>query len=219
MKHPIRDSRALFEYISSISGADDPVKQSLRQETSLLPTAGMQISPDQGVFMALLARLLGARRALEIGTFTGYSALCVAEALPPDGLLVACDVSPQWTDVARRYWARAGVADRIDLRLGPALESLPKLLDQGHGESFDLAFIDADKPNYPAYYEFCLQLVRSGGLILVDNALWGGRVTDSADNAPETLAIRQLNQTMGRDPRVDSALLAIGDGLHLARKK
>jgi predicted O-methyltransferase YrrM len=179
----------------------------------------MQIGPDQGTLLALLVRLTGARRALEVGTFTGYSALAVASALPEGGQLITCDVSAEWTAVARRYWEEAGVSGRIELRLGPAVETLAGLLRAGGAGSFDFAFIDADKPSYNAYYEACLGLVRPGGLIAIDNVLWSGAVADPAAVDPETAALRALNEKVRDDPRVDACLLTVGDGVMLARKR
>ena len=211
---------ALQDYLVGASLREPEVLQRLRRETRTLDgPSGMQISPEQGQFMALLARLVGARRVLEIGTFTGYSALAVALALPSDGIIVACDINEEWTGIARRYWADAGVAGRIDLRLAPALETLAALDSAGEAGRFDMAFIDADKPNYPAYYEHCLNLVRPGGLILVDNVLWGGAVADPTRTDPSTEALRALNQTMRDDSRIDFSLVPIGDGLSLARRR
>ncbi len=198
---------------------ESPVMRALRAETSKLPRGGMQIGADQGAFMALLVHLIGARRCLEIGTFTGYSALVVAAALPPDGRLIACDVSEEWTSIARRYWAKAGVADRIELRLGPARDTLAALTRDGASGSFDFAFIDADKTTYDAYYESCLTLVRVGGLILLDNALQNGAVVDPSAHEADTDAIRAINQKVRDDPRVESVLLTVGDGVLMARKQ
>ncbi len=209
---------ALNEYILTVTHREDPVLADLKVETARLPESGMQISPDQGWFMSMLTRLIGATRAIEVGVFTGYSSLSVARALPEDGRLVACDVSAEYTSIARRYWERAGVASKIDLRLGPAVETLDTMIDEGESGSYDLAFIDADKENYPNYYERCLRLLRSGGLMLVDNALWGGRVADPAHTDTTTTALRDVNRTAGQDPRVEVSLLPIGDGLLLARK-
>jgi predicted O-methyltransferase YrrM len=190
----------------------------LRAETRRMPNASMQISPEQAQFMGLLVRVIGARRALEIGTFTGYSALAVALALPADGSLICCDVSEEWTSVARRYWREAGVAGRIDLRLAPAADTLAALIASGASGSFDFAFIDADKENYDLYYEHCLRLVRPGGLIAIDNALWHGAVADPKCKDGDTAAIRALNRKIRDDRRVDMVLLPIGDGLLLARR-
>jgi len=198
---------------------ESPVMRELRSETARLPRGGMQIGADQGAFMAILVRAIGARRCLEIGTFTGYSALAVATALPSDGRLTACDVSEEWTSIARRYWAKAGVADRIELRLGPAQDTLAALIRSGASGSFDFAFIDANKTGYDGYYEACIDLVRGGGLILLDNALQEGAVVDSAAHSADIDAIRAINRKVRDDPRVDSALLTIGDGVVLARKK
>lgn len=208
----------LYEYILSTTLRDDPLLSELREETERLPEGRMQISPDQGQFMAMLVKLSGATRAVEVGVFTGYSSLCVARALPDDGRLVACDTSVEYTDIARHYWARAGVADKIDLRLGPAVDTLERMIDRGESGTFDFAFIDADKANYPTYYERCLQLLRRGGLVLVDNALWGGHVADPERNDDITSTMRRLNALAGRDCRVEASLLPIGDGLLFARK-
>jgi caffeoyl-CoA O-methyltransferase len=209
----------LHDYVLSHSVREAPVLAELRAETAKLPLGIMQIGPEQGQFLVLLVELLGARRILEVGTFTGYSSLAMAQALPADGKLIACDVSEEYTSIARRYWAKAGVAGKIDLRLAPGLETLDRLLAEGHAGSFDLAFIDADKPNYLPYYERCLQLVRQGGLIAVDNVLWGGAVADSAQQDEDTKAIRALNDRVLADSRVSLSLLPLGDGLTLARKR
>jgi len=209
----------LAEYVDQNWLRDSPLKRRLREETAKLPQAGMQIGADQGALLALLAKLVSARRAIEIGTFTGYSALAVASALPADGRLICCDVSEEWTSVARRYWKEAGVADRIELRLAPATETLAELLKQGGAESFDLAFIDADKGNYDAYYESCLKLVRRGGAIALDNMLWSGKVADPDAHDEDTDALRALNAKIRDDKRVDACLLTVGDGVMLARKR
>lgn len=210
---------SLYDYLLSVSLREPRLLLELRGQTAAMPQAGMQIAPEQGQFMALLARLTGARRCLEVGVFTGYSSLAVALALPPDGLIVACDVSEQWTSVARAYWQAAGVDHKIDLRLAPALVTLDGLLAQGQAGSFDLAFIDADKTSYLGYYERALQLLRSGGLVVVDNTLWDGRVIDPEVADEDTVAIRHFNEVLHADERVDLSLVPIGDGLTLARKR
>jgi caffeoyl-CoA O-methyltransferase len=209
----------LYDYILATSLREPDILRRLREETAKLPYAGMQIGPDQGQFMALLVELIGATRTLEVGTFTGYSALVVALALPPEGRVVACDVSEEYTAVARRYWAQAGVADKIELHLAPALETLERLLAENAAGSFDFAFIDADKANYDAYYEAALALLRPGGLVAIDNVLWDGKVLESAPGDPDTQAIQALNAKLKDDPRVTISLLPLGDGLTLARKR
>jgi predicted O-methyltransferase YrrM len=211
--------QAVERYTSEVIARETPLQRRLRAETAQLPNGGMQIGADQGAFFAMLVRLTGARRALEIGTFTGYSALAVASALPADGLLVACDVSDEWTRVARRYWEEAGLSSRIDLRLGPAGDTLAALLDQGAASSFDFAFIDADKPAYDGYYEACLQLVRPGGVIAIDNVLWSGAVADPEAHDADTDALRALNVKIRDDARVEACLLTVGDGVMLARRR
>lgn len=211
--------RDLHAYLCSVSVREHEVLAKLRVETEGLEWSGMQISPEQGQFMALLVELIGARRALEVGVFTGYSTLCVALALPHDGRVVACDVSEEWTAVARRHWAEAGVEERIDLRLAPAIDTLDALLADGQAGSYDFAFIDADKRNYPGYYERCFTLLRPGGLLAIDNTLWQGRVLDESDTSEETLTIRALNGQLRDDSRVTLSLLPVGDGLTLARKR
>jgi predicted O-methyltransferase YrrM len=207
------------DYLRTVVAKESPVQQQLRAETARLPQGGMQIGADQGVLLAFLARLVGARKAIEIGTFTGYSALCVAGALPPDGRLICCDVNEEWTAIARRYWALAGLADRIELRLGPAQETLALLLRDGGAGTFDFAFIDADKTGYDAYYEACLSLLRGGGMIAIDNVLWGGAVADAANTTDDTKALRALNVKIRDDSRVDACLVSVGDGVMLARKR
>ena len=210
----------LYEYLLRQGTHESEAARALREETrSATEWHGMQISPEQGAFMQLLVRLLGARRTIEVGTFTGYSALVVAEALPTDGLLIACDVSEEWTAMDRPFWERAGVADRIDLRLQPAVDTLDDLIAQGDAGTFDFAFIDADKASYGTYYERCLALVRSGGVVAVDNVLWGGQVANTAVNDDDTHAIRALNAAIHRDRRVHAMMLPIGDGLTLALKQ
>ena len=217
-KQPLQVSDRLYSYILEFGFRDDPLLQELRAETDKLPASIMQISPEQGQFMALLAQLMGVRRAIEIGTFTGYSSLSVARVLPPDGKLVCCDISEEYTAVARRYWAKAGVAGKIDLRLAPALETMADL-KKTDGASFDMAFIDADKTNYQHYYEAILELLRPGGVILIDKVLWGGDVAEPAANDAETMALRKLNSFVSTDNRVDFCLLPIADGLTIARKR
>lgn len=208
----------LYNYLLSVSLREPEILRQLRQETNSHPSAGMQIAPEQGQFMALLVQLLGATKTLEVGVFTGYSSLCVALALPPHGKTIACDVSEEYTSVARRYWQKAGVADKIELRLAPALDTLDRLLAEGQAETFDFAFIDADKGNYEQYYERSLQLVRPGGLIAIDNVLWGGKVAAPQFQDNSTLAIRALNQKLHQDERITLSLVPIADGLTLALK-
>ena len=218
-KRNIELTEKLDAYILSVSLRESAVMRKLREETARLPMAGMQIAPDQGQFMALLARLVSARRCLEIGTFTGYSALAVAQALPPDGRIIACDVNPETTAIAKRYWAAAGVADKIELRLAPALGTLDALIADGQAGRFDFVFIDADKENYDAYYERSLTLLRPGGLVVIDNVLWGGWVADARRKDPETAALRALNAKLHKDERIDLSLLPLADGITLARKR
>ena len=210
---------ALYEYMLSVSLREPDVLSRLREETAKMPQHNMQISPEQGQFMALLVELTGARKCLEVGTFTGYSALSVALALPEDGQIVACDISEEFTSLAKPYWLEAGVAGKIDLRLGPALETLDALIADGEGGAFDFAFIDADKVNYQGYFQRALDLTRTGGLILVDNVLWSGAVADPARNDDDTEAIRAFNLALADDPRISLSLVPIGDGLTLARKR
>ena len=208
----------LYEYILSVSLREPEVLARLRAETLQQPMSMMLSAPEQGQFLALLAQLIGARKCLEIGVYTGYSTLWVALALPHDGSVLACDVSEKWTAIARRYWEEAGVAERIDLQLAPALETLDRLLAADQAGSFDFAFIDADKENYPDYYERTLQLLRPGGLMVIDNTLWSGAVADTSRQDPETCAIRALNELVHADDRVQMSLLPVADGLTLARK-
>jgi predicted O-methyltransferase YrrM len=210
---------SLYEYMNDVSLREPPLLLALREETSELTQRSMQISPEQGQFMALLVRLIDARRCLEVGVFTGYSSLATALALPDDGRVIACDVSEEWTAVARRYWQRAGVEHKIELRLAPATETLDALIVEGHGGTFDFAFIDADKTNYLAYYERTLALLRTGGLVLIDNTLWSGRVADPEVADADTVALRHFNEVLHRDERVDLSLLPLGDGLTVARKR
>jgi len=209
----------IYDYLLSVSVREPPVLSRLREETQRHPMARMQLAPEQGQFLALLVQLIGARSTLEVGVFTGYSSLSVALALPPEGSILACDVSEEWTSVARRYWREAGVEEKIDLRIAPALETLDCLLAEGRGESFDFAFIDADKESYGAYYERCLALSRPGGLLAVDNTLWNGKVADSDDRSTATVALREFNAMVHADERVAISLVPIGDGLTLAMKR
>lgn len=209
----------LYKYMLSMSLRDREIFRRLREETSRDPMARMQTSPEQGQFMSLLVRMIGATRALEVGVYTGYSSLCVALALPPEGTLVACDVSEEWTSVARRYWEEAGVSSKIQLHLAPALETMDKLLKDGQAGRFDFAFIDADKENYEGYYERALKLLRKGGLMAIDNVFWSGRVTDPQTTDRDTLAIQALNEKLLEDKRVELSMLPIGDGLTLLLKR
>ena len=208
----------VYQYLLDVSLREDPVLKALRDETAQLTMRAMQISPEQGQFMALLAKLIGARRCIEVGVFTGYSSLVVARSLPQDGEIIACDISEEWTSIGQRYWKMAGVEDVIKLHLAPAGQTLQSLLDKGEAGQFDFAFIDADKTGYAAYYEFILQLLRPGGLMLIDNVLWGGAVADPADNEADTLALRALNAAIFTDERVDISMVPIGDGLTMVRK-
>jgi len=209
----------LYRYMLDISLREAEVLKALREETARLPNANMQIAPEQGQFMAMLVQLSGARRVIEVGVYTGYSSLAVAAALPDDGYLLACDISEEYTDIARRYWQQAGIGHKIDLHLAPAVETLDRLIGQGRAADFDFAFIDADKENYEAYYERCLQLLRPEGLIAVDNVLWNGSVVNPEKQDADTRAIRAFNQKLLSDERVDISLVPIGDGLTLARKR
>jgi caffeoyl-CoA O-methyltransferase len=209
----------LHEYLLAVGIREPEILRDLRAETAGLPEHDMQIAPEQGAFMALLVELTGTRRYLEVGTFTGYSSLAVALALPPDGSIVCCDISREWTDVARRYWERAGVADRIELRLGPAMDSLDAMLAEGLAGSFDFAFLDADKIGYPAYTDRLLALLRSGGLLAIDNVFWGGDVADPSVDDESVRAVRQTNELLATDGRVSLAMVPIADGLTLARKR
>jgi predicted O-methyltransferase YrrM len=219
MAHRSLLPEAVDDYLRTVVARESPLQQRLRAETARLPMGGMQIGADQGVLLAFLVRLIGARNAIEVGTFTGYSALAVASALPAGGRLVCCDVSEEWTAIARRYWAEAGVADRIELHLRPAQETLAELLRKNGAGAFDFAFIDADKTAYDTYYEACLALLRPGGLIAIDNVLWSGTVADPADQRPDTVALRAITAKVRDDSRVEACLLSIGDGVLLARKR
>jgi caffeoyl-CoA O-methyltransferase len=211
-------SDALHAYFLNSLVQEPELLTRLRKETEALPGAGMQISPEQGRFMRWLVRLIGAKRCIEVGVFTGYSSLSVALALPEGGRIVACDVNPETTRIAQRYFDAAGLTDKLELRIAPALETLAALKQSGQRASFDFAFIDADKGNYPGYYEGCLELLRDGGLIAVDNSLWSGKVADPSISDSDTVAIRALNAQVMNDARVSACLIPIGDGLLLAQK-
>ena len=210
---------ALNQYMVQVGVREHPVLAALRRTTAELPNAGMQIAPEEGAFLAMLVRLLPARRILEVGTFTGYSSTAVALALPEDGRLVCCDVSEEWTSMARRYWSEAGVAGKVDLRIGPAADTLDRLLAEGEEATYDFAFVDADKAGYDGYYERLLRLVRPGGLIALDNTLWSGKVIDPDADDKDTRAIRALNAKLADDDRVSLSLLPIADGVTLARRR
>jgi predicted O-methyltransferase YrrM len=210
---------SLYQYLLDVSLRETPLLKRLRDETQALPMARWQVAPEQGQFLALLVKLIGARRVLEVGTFTGYSALCMAEALPDNGLLICCDIPGDYNATALRYWKEAGLAGRIDLRLAPALETLAEIERQGQGGQFDLVFIDADKANYPTYLEHALRLLRVGGLAVFDNTLWSGRVLEENTESADTRAIQALNRALKTDARVDLSLLPLGDGLTLCRKR
>lgn len=216
---PTLDLMTVHEYLFENSVRDDDLLQALRDETAQDEMARMQIAPEQGQFMALLVKLIGARRIIEVGTFTGYSSLCMARALPEDGDMICCDVDRNWTSIAQRYWQQAKVDHKIKLVLAPAMDTLNNLLNEGQYDQFDLAFIDADKENYDQYFEACLQLIRPNGLILLDNMLWSGRVADPAVNDPDTNALRALNAKLKTDDRIDLSLLTLADGLSIARKR
>lgn len=209
----------LYDYMTSVSVREPAILRKLREETDLLPNAGMQSPPEHGQFLALLVQLMGARKTLEIGVFTGYSSLAVALALPNDGSILACDVSEEYTAIARRYWKEAGVDHMIDLRLRPALETLKELIEQRQHNRFDFAFIDADKANYEGYYEYALELIRPGGLITIDNVLWHGKVIDPEVNDADTQVIRALNKKLLGDSRVNLSMVPISDGLTLCYKR
>ncbi len=209
----------VYEYLQRVSLRESDVLHQLREQTHKMSTAHMQISPEQGQFMRLLVELMGAKKTLEIGVFTGYSALSVALSLPSDGKVIACDTNKEWTKIAQKYWDMAGVANKIDLRIAPALETLQALLDDGQENTFDFAFIDADKANYPHYYEMSLKLLRTGGLIAIDNVLWDGDVADLSVNDANTVVLRELNAKLHGDERVTLSMLPLGDGLTLAKKR
>lgn len=217
-KNPLNHSVELYEYLKAHSGKESPEQKGLREVTQGMEMALMQISPDQGQFMALLVKLINANTIVEVGTFTGYSALSMAQALPDDGRLIACDVSTEWTDVGKPFWERAGVDHKIDLRIAPATDTLQGLLDGGMAGTVDLIFIDADKPNYKHYYELGISLLRQNGLIAIDNVFWDGAVVDEKEQGENTVAIREINDIVANDQRVEATMIAVGDGLYLVRK-
>jgi len=208
----------VYDYLLSVSLREPDLQKQLREETAAIEFSEMQIAPEQGQFMALLVKLIGARRALELGTFTGYSSISIAAALPEDGELVCCDDSEEWTAVARKYWRQAELENRINFKLGDASATLQALIDEGQDGTFDFIFIDADKQNYPRYYELSLKLLRAGGLMAVDNTLWSGEVADPGNEEPGTRAIRRFNEMLKQDERVEISLVPIGDGLTLVHK-
>lgn len=218
-RQTINLTEELRDYLVSVSIREPEILKELRDETAKLDNANMQISSEQGQFMYLLLKMLNAKRTLEIGTFTGYSALWTAKALPEDGKVIACDVSEEWTSIAKKYWEKAGFSEKIDLRIAPAEETLQQLIDNGRVEQFDFAFIDADKTGYDTYYEQCLQLLRPGGLIALDNVLRHGRILNENSSDPGTIAMRALNEKIHQDERVDISMVPISDGLTLARKR
>lgn len=219
MDKTITFTSELYQYLLEHNLDEHPVQSQLREHTATLASASLQIAAEQAAFMRLLVKLLGARKTLEIGVFTGYSALTVALELPEDGRIIACDINEEWASVAEEFWRRAGVDGKIDLRIAPAIETLDQLIRDGENGTFDFAFIDADKASYPDYYERCLTLLRPGGLVAIDNTLWAGKLVDPALNDPDTQAIRRINREVHRDPRVVSALVNIGDGMLLALKQ
>jgi len=212
-------TETIYQYLCDHSLREDPILKDLRDHTYAMEERAMQIAPEQGQFMKMLVKLIGAKNAIEVGVFTGYSSLAIALALPEDGRIVACDVNPQYTSVAEKFWVSAGVREKIDLRIGPAKDTLLELINAGLTGTFDFAFIDADKINYDHYYELCLQLIRPGGLITVDNVLWGGAVSDDTINDVDTNSIRALNDKLHQDERIDLSLVPVGDGLTLAMKR
>ncbi|MEX1108433.1 MAG: class I SAM-dependent methyltransferase [Dongiaceae bacterium] len=209
----------LYNYLLDHSSREDALLRRLREETAKLPMAIMQISPEQGQFMNLLTEIVGARRVIEVGTFTGYSSICVARALPANGHLICCDISEEYTSIARRYWTEAGLTDRVTLKIAPAMNTLDGLIAAGEDGQYDLAFIDADKLNYDGYYERILRLLRQGGVVMIDNVLWFGAVADPSVTDEDTVAIRRLNDKLHKDERVSMSLVPIGDGVTLARKR
>jgi predicted O-methyltransferase YrrM len=218
-KQTLNLTPSLYHYMLSVSVREPAILKSLREETAKLPSSVMQISPEQGQFMAFLIGLIGAKKTLEIGVYTGYSSLAVALALPNNGQIIACDINTETSTIAKRFWREAGVEQKIDLKVAPALETLNQLIENGASNTFDFVFIDADKQNYANYYEHSLTLVRPGGLILIDNVLWSGRVADPSDHDKQTEAIRQLNAMIYQDERVNLSLLPVGDGISLLQKR
>lgn len=218
-REPTPVNKALYDYIVRVGVPEIPAQTALRERTAELAEANMQVSADEGAFLAMLVRLTSAKRIVEVGTFTGYSALAMALALPEDGMIIACDVSQEWTSIGQEFWKQAGVSDRIDLRIAHATETLAALVAAGQSGSFDMAFIDADKENYEVYYEHCLALMRPGGLICVDNVLWGGSVLRADDEREATQAIRAFNTARATDDRVDRVLITVGDGVSMLRKR
>jgi len=216
---PTAVNKALYDYLVRVGVQETRVQAALRERTDTLPQANMQVSPDAGAFLAMLVKLIGAKRVIEVGTFTGYSALAMGGAMPADGQLICCDVSTEWTDIAREYWSQAAVDDRIDLRIAPATDTLAELRETELLGTVDMAFIDADKENYEAYYEHCLALLRPGGLIAVDNVLWGGSALRADDERASTRAIRAFNAARASDERVERVMLTVGDGMTLLRKR
>ncbi len=212
-------TESIYQYLCDHSLREDPILKDLRDHTYDMEERAMQIAPEQGQFMQMLVKLIGAKNTIEVGVFTGYSSLAIALALPEDGRIVACDVNPQYTSVAEKYWVSAGVREKIDLRIGPAKDTLSELINNGLTGTFDFAFIDADKVNYNHYYERCLELIRPGGLITVDNVLWGGAVSNDGINDVDTNSIRALNDKLHQDERIELSLVPIGDGLTLAMKR
>ena len=218
-RESINLTAGVYDYLLKASLREPGVLRRLREEMAPHPQAELQIAPEQGQFMGLLVELIRARKVIEVGVFTGYSSLWMALALPADGRLVACDISEEWTGTARRYWEEAGVQDRVDFRLGPAMDTLDALIASGESGTYDLMFIDADKGGYLGYYERGLRLLRPGGLILVDNVLWSGKLIDEADQDPLTNAIRRFNEALATDKRISLSMLPVGDGLTLAMKR
>ncbi len=208
----------LYDYLLSVSLKETPVQRELRRVTAKHRMATMQIAPDQGQFMALLVQMMGAKKIIEVGVFTGYSSLCMAQALPKDGRIIACDVNKEYTDIARKYWKKAGVDKKIRLILAPAIQTLDSLIKKGEAGKYDFVFIDADKPEYPDYYERALKLIRKGGLIAIDNVLWSGKPADPKNKDRDTVAIRKFNKKLYRDKRVKISVLTVADGLTLAIK-